>query len=351
MIELKNVSKTYDTKNGKLLALDNVSIHVPPGQIYGVIGKSGAGKSTLIRCVNLLERPTSGDVLIENESLLKLSPAQLRQHRHKMGMIFQHFNLLDSRTVFENIALPLQLMRKKKSEIKQIIEPLMQLVGLAERSHAYPHQLSGGQKQRVAIARALATEPKILLCDEMTSALDPQTTQSILKLVQDINAKMNLTILLITHEMEVIKRICDRVAVLHLGEVVEEGDVVQIFRSPQHEITRALTQAAFHIGLPPGLQSKVQAKPTEDCITLLRIAFIGDAAGKPIMSELILRFQLQVNILQSNLEMLHNTTIGMMLVAAHASQTHIKAALEYLTSLGLSYEVFGYVPRHDWHFD
>ena len=349
MIELKQIYKSYEIKSGKVNALAGVSLRVEKGEIYGVIGRSGAGKSTLIRCVNLLERPDQGQVLVNDQSLMGLPAADLRQVRHKMGMVFQHFNLLHSRTVFGNVSFPLELVGKKKSEISQLIPPLLDLVGLADLTEAYPHQLSGGQKQRVAIARALATEPVVLLCDEMTSSLDPQTTQSILSLIKDINKKMGLTILLITHEMDVIKQICDKVSVLHAGEVIEQGEVVKIFSAPQHEMTRRLTQAAFHLELPLLLQEKVTDKPLDNSYTLLRLLFVGDAVVQPLMNDLIKKFNLQITILQSDLEILHNKPIGMMLVAAKGLQQEINQAVDHLSSLGLTIEVVGYVATDDWH--
>ncbi|MBN9336853.1 MAG: ATP-binding cassette domain-containing protein, partial [Chryseobacterium sp.] len=233
MIELLNVSKRFTTKNRIIQALSNVSLTVEKGEIFGVIGSSGAGKSTLIRCVNLLEKPNEGKVIVDNVELTKLSEAQLTLERRKIAMIFQHFNLLSSRTVFDNVAFPLELEGKSKSEIKEKVDSLLELVGLKEKAKDYPANLSGGQKQRVAIARALANDPKVLLCDEATSALDPATTKSILQLLKSINQKLNLTILLITHEMEVIKSICDKVAVIDNGQLVEQGKVEQIFIHPE----------------------------------------------------------------------------------------------------------------------
>lgn len=242
MIELKNLNKFYDTKHGRLHALKNINLSVLPGEIVGVIGKSGAGKSTLIRCVNLLERPSNGSVCVNDQELMALNAAQLRNARHKIGMIFQHFNLLSTRTVYDNVAFPLQLIHKTKKEIDPIVLSLLEKVGLYEHRFTYPHHLSGGQKQRVAIARALATKPKVLLCDEMTSALDPETRDDILKLVRTINREMHLSILCITHEMSVIKTIADRVAVIDQGEIVECAPVVDIFKNPQAAITKRLIQ-------------------------------------------------------------------------------------------------------------
>ena len=250
MIELLNLSKSFKTKNKTIHALSDVSLTVEKGEIFGVIGTSGAGKSTLIRCVNLLEKPNEGKVIVDNIELTKLSDAQLTLERRKIAMIFQHFNLLSSRTVFDNIAFPLELEGKSKSAIKEKVNSLLDLVGLNDKAKDYPANLSGGQKQRVAIARALANDPKVLLCDEATSALDPATTKSILKLLKSINQKLNLTILLITHEMEVIKTICDKVAVIDHGKLAEQGNVEQIFTNPKQEITKGFIQSSLNVELP-----------------------------------------------------------------------------------------------------
>ncbi len=247
MIKLNNITKIFTLPDKKLTALDNVSLHVPKGQICGVIGASGAGKSTLIRCVNLLERPTHGAVIIDDVDLTQLSDAELVKTRRQIGMIFQHFNLLTSRTVFENVALPLELENKSKAEIQEKTTALLALVGLSDKHNVYPANLSGGQKQRVAIARALASDPKVLLCDEATSALDPATTQSILKLLKEINRTLGITILLITHEMEVVKRICDQVAVIDKGRLIEQGTVSEIFSNPKTELAQEFISSTFHI--------------------------------------------------------------------------------------------------------
>jgi len=238
MIELKNVTKHFYQKNREVVALSEVSLLVPEGKIFGVIGASGAGKSTLIRCVNLLERPTSGAVIVDGKSLMDLSSTALAKERRHIGMIFQHFNLLSSRTVSENVAFPLELEGRSKQQINERVLELLTLVGLEDKAQDYPASLSGGQKQRVAIARTLATSPKVLLCDEATSALDPATTKSILVLLKDINQRLNITILLITHEMRVVKSICDEVAVISLGKLIEQGTVEEVFTRPKHELTK-----------------------------------------------------------------------------------------------------------------
>jgi D-methionine transport system ATP-binding protein len=238
MIELSNVSKTYGSGDSAVHALQNVDLTIPKGTIHGVIGLSGAGKSTLIRCVNLLERPTSGSVVVDGQEMTGLSRSELNHARHRIGMIFQHFNLLTTRTVFDNVALPLELMGEKRSAIKNRVLPLLEMVGLADKAKQYPAQLSGGQKQRVAIARALASKPHVLLCDEATSALDPQTTSSILELLRDINHQLGITILLITHEMEVVKSICHRVSLISDGKLVEDAEVGDFFTAPATQLGR-----------------------------------------------------------------------------------------------------------------
>jgi D-methionine transport system ATP-binding protein len=246
MIELKNITKRFIHKKKETVALNGVSLHVPKGKIFGVIGSSGAGKSTLIRTVNLLERPTSGEVIIDGVNLLALSARELAKERRQIGMIFQHFNLLSSKTVFENIAFPLQLDSTPKEVIKQRVLELLNLVGLSDKQYDYPSSLSGGQKQRVAIARTLATNPKVLLCDEATSALDPATTLSILTLLKDINTRLNITILLITHEMNVVKRICDEVAIISEGQLIEQGPVTAVFANPQTAVAKEFLTSSIN---------------------------------------------------------------------------------------------------------
>lgn len=250
MIQLSNIEKIYDGASGPVHALKGINLHIKRGEIYGVIGLSGAGKSTLIRCINMLERPTKGKVIVDGEDLTAMSDSQLRKARKSIGMIFQHFNLLSSATVYENVAFPLTLIGTKKSEIAKKVLPLLELVGLADKKDQYPAQLSGGQKQRVGIARALASDPKVLLCDEATSALDPQTTKSILELIRDINQKLQLTVVLITHEMQVIKEICDNVAVIENGVICEQGTVLDVFTNPQQAITKEFISVIISRDIP-----------------------------------------------------------------------------------------------------
>lgn len=350
MISLKNIYKSYSSDSGQITALHDINLTVEKGQIYGVIGRSGAGKSTLIRCVNLLERPSSGFVEVNGQELTGLSDAELRQARHRMGMVFQHFNLLATRTVYENVALPLELLKKSKQEIDKIVRPLLELTGLSHRATAYPSRLSGGQKQRVAIARALSTQPTVLLCDEMTSALDPETTASILELVKNINEQMQLSILLITHEMGVIKSIADRVAVLDDGRIIEEADVVTLFKSPKTEIAKTFTGLAAHRELPPLLKEHLHAEHLPGDQTVIRMTFSGDAAAQPVIDDLIRHFKVRINIMQANLEFLRSDTLGMMIFAISGEGREIASALQFLIEKKLTVEVLGYVATDAWSF-
>lgn len=254
MITFENITKTYGGKT-HVQALKGISLTIHDGEIFGIIGKSGAGKSTLVRCINMLEKPTTGKVIIDDKELTAMSDSQLRAERKNIGMIFQHFNLLSSRTVFDNIAFPLELAGASKEVIRSKVDSLLELVGLTDRQFNYPSQLSGGQKQRVGIARALASDPKILLCDEATSALDPQTTKSILELLKDINKRLGITIVIITHEMAVIKEICDRVAVIEGGVIKEQGRVIDVFTNPQSETMKEFVKSVINMELPEGIKN------------------------------------------------------------------------------------------------
>lgn len=348
MIQLDNISKAFHTKQGAVLALSDISLSVGASEIMGVIGKSGAGKSTLIRCVNLLERPDHGSVRVNNQNLMRLSNHDLRLARHRIGMIFQHFNLLNTRTVYDNVAFPLQLIGKNKRDIKTMVMPLLELTGMIGKANAYPAELSGGQKQRVGIARALATKPSVLLCDEMTSALDPETTQVILQLIKKINREFKLSVLLITHEMTVIKAIADRVAVLDHGRIIEQNDVLNLFKNPKHALTQSLTQASVGVQLPEVLQMKIKQTPIADGLVILRLRFIGKAAAEPMIHDLIKKFDVEVNIIEAHLELLHRETIGTMLIAMQAQLTEVGRSIIYLKAKQLQVEVLGYVDRHDW---
>lgn len=276
---------------------------MPKGQICGVIGASGAGKSTLIRCVNLLERPTHGAIIIDGVDLTQLSDAELVKTRRQIGMIFQHFNLLTSRTVFENVALPLELENKSKAEIQEKTTALLALVGLSDKHNVYPANLSGGQKQRVAIARALASDPKVLLCDEATSALDPATTQSILKLLKEINRSLGITILLITHEMEVVKRICDQVAVIDKGRLVEQGTVSEIFSNPKTKLAQEFISSTFHISLPEEYLENLSHSPKHArSYPIIKFEFTGRSVDAPLLSQASKKFGVELSILTSQID-------------------------------------------------
>ena len=286
MIKLDHITQTYKTPEGReFKALDDVSIEIRPGEIFGIIGRSGAGKSTLVRCINLLNRPSEGTVTVDGKNLTELSEDELRESRRSIGMIFQHFNLLSSRTVYDNVALPLELVGTPKNVIREKVEPLLKLVGLTEHAHKYPSQLSGGQKQRVGIARALTNDPKVLLSDEATSALDPETTVATLALLKRINKELGLTIVMITHEMQVVKQICERVVVMNYGKIVEQGKVVDIFMSPQHETTKALIGNVMARDMPASILDRFRKArenhPNSDAVYLLRLAFSGNEVTRP----------------------------------------------------------------------
>ena len=324
MIELTDLSKTFQQGAQKVTALDGVTLRVNAGEIFGVLGPSGAGKSTLIRCVNLLERPDAGSIRVNGADLTALSPAELRQARQRIGMIFQHFNLLSSRTVVGNVAFPLEIAGVDPATIQARVGELLALVGLSDRAGAYPAQLSGGQKQRVGIARALANQPDVLLCDEATSALDPQNTAAILDLLRDLNRRLGLTILLITHEMNVVKQICDRAAVLEDGKITEEGPVSELAARPESLLARALFPPLDAPALPPGAV----------CVT---ISFVGTAADQPVLAGLVRKFDVDVNILGGSIQTVGGRRVGQLQVELSGAQS--AAALAYLRELGLRLEV------------
>lgn len=351
MIELSHLNKTYTAHSGDFHALKNINLTVSAGEIVGVIGKSGAGKSTLIRCVNLLERPTSGAVIIDGTDLTTLNTEKLRQARHRIGMIFQHFNLLSTLTVYDNIAFPLRLIKDKKqnsSDIERTIMPLIEKVGLIEQCFAYPHQLSGGQKQRVAIARALALSPTVLLCDEMTSSLDPETTDDILQLIRTLNQELKLSILCITHEMSVIKSIADRVIVIDRGEIVECASVVEIFKNPKTFVTKRMIQSIFKSELPEELQAQLHFEPMPDDHIVLRLTFFGHATLEPVISDFMRQAHIKVSILQANIEQLRKEMIGRMIVDIDLQKTKFDVVHQFLEKKGITVEVMGYVDRKTW---
>ena len=344
MIKLKNISKIFDISGKKLTALDNVSLEIPKGQICGVIGASGAGKSTLIRCVNLLERPTSGSVIIDGKELTELSESQLIQERRNIGMIFQHFNLLSSRTVFGNIALPLELEKKPQDHIQQKVNALLELVGLNDKKDVYPANLSGGQKQRVAIARALASDPKVLLCDEATSALDPATTQSILKLLKEINRTLGITILLITHEMDVVKRICDQVAVIDKGQLIEQGSVSEIFSNPKTALAQEFIRSTFHISLPDEYMEKLSQTPKHpNAQPIIKFEFTGRSVDAPLLSQASKKFGVELSILSSQIDYAGGVKFGFVIAEVEGGEDAITQTKIYLMENNVRIEVLGYV--------
>ena len=344
MIKLNNITKIFTLPDKKLTALDNVSLHVPKGQICGVIGASGAGKSTLIRCVNLLERPTHGAVIIDDVDLTQLSEAELVKTRRQIGMIFKHFNLLTSRTVFENVALPLELENKSKAEIQEKTTALLALVGLSDKHNVYPANLSGGQKQRVAIARALASDPKVLLCDEATSALDPATTQSILKLLKEINRTLGITILLITHEMEVVKRICDQVAVIDKGRLIEQGTVSEIFSNPKTELAQEFISSTFHITLPEEYLENLSDTPKHaKSYPIIKFEFTGRSVDAPLLSQASKKFGVELSILTSQIDYAGGVKFGFTIAEVEGDEDAITQAKVYLMENNVRVEVLGYV--------
>lgn len=336
MIQIKKLVKKYSSRQGTFLALDNVSLHIPKGAIYGIIGLSGAGKSTLVRCLNLLEKPSSGQVIIAGQDLTLLSGKALRHARQNIGMIFQHFYLLQSRTVAENIAFPLEIAGLSKKEITVRVEELLHLVGLEDKATSYPAQLSGGQKQRVGIARSLATKPQVLLCDEATSALDPQTTLSILNLLRDINQKLGLTIVMITHEMKVVKEICTDVAVIHEARIVEYGPIESVFTQPQSDIGREFIATVFPNELHPDVLREIATHKDSE---IVRIQFLGSRASDPIITDLLKTCDVRANILYGSIDHIRSTLFGTLTLELLGTPEQLQQAQQYLVSRDLKVEV------------
>lgn len=336
MIEFRSVSKVFESGDRKIEALKEVNLNINNGDIFGVIGFSGAGKSTLIRMVNLLEYPTSGEVLVNGKSLAKLPEKQLREEKKKIGMIFQHFNLLNSKTVFDNVAMPLLLSKKKKKEIEQRVYEVLQFVGLEDRAKNYPDQLSGGQKQRVGIARALVTNPTILLCDEATSALDPQTTKAILDLLKKINEEYNITILIITHEMEVIKEICNRVAVMEDGRIVETGSVFDIFAYPKTKTTRNFVRSVIRDEVPGFVYKLLKEKQSNSRV--FKLKFFGVNSGQPIVSQTAKKFDIEINVLFGNITELQEIPFGHLIVEFIGDNAEIVWAIQSIVSQNIEVE-------------
>ncbi|EOT46451.1 MULTISPECIES: methionine ABC transporter ATP-binding protein [Enterococcus] len=331
MIELKQVDVVFTQKKKTTIAVSNVNLSVEKKDIFGIVGYSGAGKSTLVRLINLLQRPTSGEVIIDGVDLTKISHRTLRQQRKQIGMIFQHFNLFNARTVFDNVAFALKYSGLKKAERTEKVTSLLQLVGLEDKAQAYPSQLSGGQKQRVAIARALASDPKILLCDEATSALDPKTTIQILELLQKLNRELDLTIVLITHEMQVVKEICNKVAVMEDGQIIEQGRALDIFSQPQKALTKDFIRTATHIdqALATILEHPQfsNLSPNE---WLVELSYVGDETDQPLIAQLFSRFQVTTNILYGNVEIIQGTALGTLVVVLTGNHNQKQKVFDYL---------------------
>lgn len=334
-IVIENVCKTFSSKDGKVEALKNISLSIESGDIYGIIGMSGAGKSTLVRCMNFLEQPSEGRVLIDGKSLGDFSEKELRKQRESIGMIFQHFNLLMQKSVLENVCFPLYIQGKKKQEARKRAEELLEIVGLKDKKKAYPSQLSGGQKQRVAIARALASDPKILLCDEATSALDPQTTSSILELLKDINKKFGITIVIITHQMSVVREICTHVAIMNEGQVVEQGLVSEIFSRPKSAVAKEIIRRDAGTDVetkPAGLPGEIQSG------TIIRIVFSENSAFEPVISNLVLNFREPVNILRADTKNVGGVAKGEMVLEFMKDSKNVEEMKKYLEERGLAVE-------------
>ncbi len=340
MIDLNDIHLTYASRSGPVHALRGVSLHVNAGEVFGVIGRSGAGKSSLVRVVNLLNRPTHGSVTVDGQSLTTLTAPQLREARRGIGMIFQHFNLLSSRTVYDNVALPLELAGHTRGEIRSRVLPLLDLVGLSALADRYPAQISGGQKQRVGIARALASRPKVLLSDEATSALDPETTRAILSLLRQINTELGLTVVLITHQMQVIRQVAHRLAVMDAGQVVEQGETLQVFSRPQHDVTQRLLDEVVPRELPPQVIERVRAllgtgAGAQAQSSLWRLVIAGESSDRPLLSDLVRRFGLDLNIVHGQIDDVQGQPFGNLAVLARGAREQLQAALVHLRGAGV----------------
>lgn len=342
MIDLRALSLSYPGPKGPIQALHDVQLHIPAGEVFGIIGRSGAGKSSLVRCMNLLNRPTKGEVWVDGQDLMQLNAQQLRQARRSIGMVFQHFNLLSSRTVFDNVALPLELAGMPAAAITQRVQPLLELVGLAHLAGRYPAQISGGQKQRVGIARALASQPKVLLSDEATSALDPETTRSILDLLRQVNRELGVTVVLITHQMQVIKQIADRVAVMESGRVVELGATLQVFTQPQQAITRSLLDEVLPLELPAAVLQRATQYQTQLLQTadgrqgrLLRLSYVAEQAQAALLTNLVREYGLEVTLLHGQMDDIQGQAFGLLALWVAGRPEQLAAGQRYLSELGV----------------
>lgn len=341
MIEIKNVSKTFHQKKQSFKALNDVSLTIEQGDIVGIIGFSGAGKSTLIRTVNLLEKPDSGEIVINGKDFTKLNSRQLAQERKKIGMIFQHFNLLSSRTVFENIALPLELDHVSKTKINKKVNELLKIVGLEDKANDYPKSLSGGQKQRVAIARALANDPYLLLCDEATSALDPATTQSILQLLRDINQRLGITILLITHEMEVIKTVCNHVAVIDKGQLLIKGTLSEIVSNKENPIIKQFLNSSV-MTIPQELNKKLQQEPQDGLFPLVEVELNENISVEELLSIVYDKYKIPYKLLKADVEYLGDSNFGKLLLQLQGEEEKNQQAIYFFNQNKIQNTVRGY---------
>ncbi|NNH25184.1 methionine ABC transporter ATP-binding protein [Acinetobacter terrestris] len=338
MIEFKNISKHYQLKGQTIRALDQINLEIPEGSIFGIIGYSGAGKSTLIRLINSLERPIEGQVIINQKDFTALDARSLRQERANIGMIFQHFNLLQTKTVAANIEMPLKLLGVSKVEREKRLNELLEFIDLKHKKDAFPDELSGGQKQRVGIARALANHPKILLCDEATSALDPQTTKSVLALLKKINKEQNITIVMVTHEMDVIETVCDYVAVMEQGKVIETGSTLEIFSQPQHPTTKNFIQTVLQQQLPVNILKNLE---NQNHNSIYCLQFLGRSAQETVVQAVIKKFDISLNILFANMTEINGTVIGQMFIQLLGDPAIIQQAIEFLGQNGVKVEHSG----------
>lgn len=333
LIKIENLNKTFDSNGLKFEALKDVNLNINNGDIYGIIGLSGAGKSTLIRCLNRLEEPTSGRITIDGVDILSLKDEDLRLFRKNIGMIFQDFNLLKQKTVYENVALPLYLEKKDKKTIDEKVNLLLEYVGLTDKKDSYPSELSGGQKQRVAIARAISNDPKLLLSDEATSSLDPQTTVSILELLKRIQAELHITVIMITHQMEVVKQICNKVAIMNDGFVVEENTVENLFNSPQTNLAKN-----FINSVSTSVEEET-INPHDFKGTLIRLGYLGESSNSPIVSQMIKSFNIDVNILSGNINKLQSTSVGHLVLELIGADAEVLKSIEFLRQNKVNVEV------------
>lgn len=345
MISLNGVETSYKNGNAIIPALKGITLNVAPGEIVGIMGRGDSGKSALIRCINLLEPPSKGSVIIDSCNLTLLTTEELRKARQRIGMIFQHFNLLNSRTVFENIALPLELKRESKRAVQDAVQAMLTLTGLTEKANAYPYQLNNLQKQRVAIARAMINRPKVLLCEEATASLDAASKRSIVQLLKDMNAQFDLTILLITQELDVIKSLCHRALVLNEGQLVEEGSLINLLASPKTRTTREFIKHAAYLDLPIGFRNRLSLHPIENSNAILHITFIHPCAQEDTLASLVKQYNVSINIIQAHLEHIQEQSLGSMIVEMIGTTNEIDKAIQFLDSIGLYSEVLGYVLR------